>query len=302
MKNRKALAALVAAAFLFLSGPPAQAVTEADIQQMKQEMKALQKQLHEMRKIIERQEKELKTLKEKPKPAGRAAAGKSQDTTTLTGISRSLNPAISINGLFLRAASKNQREDDPAPGFFVQEFELQATAFIGPTVKGNLIIREGGREQRVRIRPGRRILRHLRHPDGPHARRGDEPDRAGASLRIGKAFVPFGKHNPLHTHQFPFIDRPVVLKQVFGEEALNEVQGLFSYSPPFIPVFTEFQGAAMAGANDELFNSPGRRIWRDSCAGGPSWTLPPTPRRSWRPPTPGGTTRASRRTRWPGET
>ena len=77
----------------------------------------------------------------------------------------------------------------------------------------------------------------------------------GVSARIGKSFVPFGKSNPLHTHQLPFIDRPIVTEKIFGEEKLNEVLAMANVSLP-LPFFLELQGAVMDGANEDLFNSP----------------------------------------------
>ena len=264
MKNRKALAALVAAAFLFLSGAAVQAVSEAELQQMKQEMKALQQRLEQMQKLIEKQEKTLQAVEEKQEATERvkAEAKPSPGATTETGVSRALNPAISVNGLLLGATVRNDREDSQEPGLFIQEVEILATAFVDPNVKGNLTaaFHRGHHEEAGG------------HPDGlqfeleefyfdifglPAALQseGSAGEIEGVSARIGKSFVPFGKSNPLHTHQLPFIDRPIVTERIFGEEKLNEVLAMANISFP-VSYFLEFQGAIMDGANEVLFNSP----------------------------------------------
>ena len=262
MKNRKALAALVVAAFLFLSGPPAQAVTEADIQQMKQEMKALQQRLEQMQKLIEKQEKALQAVEEKQEAKERAKAEASPGATTETGVSRALNPAISVNGLLLGAAVKNGREDSQEPGLSVQEVEIQATAFVDPNVKGYLTVAfhgghhedAGGHLAGLQFELEEFYFDIFGLPAALQSE-GFAGQIEGVSARIGKSFVPFGKSNPLHTHQLPFIDRPIVTEKIFGEEKLNEVLAMANVSLP-LPYFLELQGAVMDGSNEVLFNSP----------------------------------------------
>ena len=262
MKNRKALAALVAAAFLFLSGAPAQAVSEAELQQMKQEMKALQQRLEQMQKLIEKQEKTLQAVEEKQEAKERAKAETSPGATTETGVSRALNPAISVNGLLLGAAVRNGREDSQEPGLSIQEVEILATAFVDPNVKGHLTaaFHGGHHEDAGGHLAGLQFELEEFYFDIfglPAALQSEDSagEIEGVSARIGKSFVPFGKSNPLHTHQLPFIDRPIVTERIFGEEKLNEVLAMANISFP-LPYFLEFQGAIMDGANEVLFNSP----------------------------------------------
>ena len=241
MKNRKALAALVAAAFLFLSGAAVQAVSEAELQQMKQEMKALQQRLEQMQKLIEKQEKTLQAVEEKQEATERVKteAQPSPGATTETGVSRALNPAISVNGLLLGATVRNDREDSQEPGLFIQEVEILATAFVDPNVKGNLTAAfHRGHHEEAGGHPGglqfelEEFYFDIFGLPAALQSEGSAGEIEGVSARIGKSFVPFGKSNPLHTHQLPFIDRPIVTERIFGEEKLNEVLAMANISFP----------------------------------------------------------------------
>lgn len=44
-----------------------------------------------------------------------------------------------------------------------------------------------------------------------------------ASLKIGKFYSAFGKHNAIHTHAYPFIDAPLYNQYLLGEEGLNSL-------------------------------------------------------------------------------
>ena len=113
---------------------------------------------------------------------------------TTSGVSNLMNPALSVNGLF-RADYSREDKSVAGRGVGIQEVELQFTSIVDPFWKANVIV-------------------------------GFEPDEAdrsafelgveeanimgrflplGLGLRLGKAFVPFGKHSPLHTHQFPHL-------------------------------------------------------------------------------------------------
>jgi hypothetical protein len=250
------LVALVAAASLFFPAGSVPAASDDLLKQVKEELKTLQKRMDKLRQIIERQEKELQAVKEKQAAAPvKAAVAPPQETSTLTGISRKLNPAISVNGLFLGAATANRRAGDQEPGLFIQEAELRAAAFVDPNVKGDMTIAvEQGKDGEFEFDLEELFFDIFGIPSALLPE-GAKNQIEGVSLRVGKSFVPFGKHNPLHTHQFPFINPPLVNERVFGDEGLNEVLGLVNVSLP-TPVFFEVQGAVMEGRNEVLFDSP----------------------------------------------
>lgn len=191
----------------------------------------------------------------------------------VTGVSRAFNPAISINGLFLGNAmlggeeghhhdeengheenghEENGHEEDAhgheedahahgAPiedGWGVQEIEAQFTAFVDPHVKANVML-------------------------GMHGSAGFELEEAyiltlgmpaDLALKAGKFYASFGRHNLLHTHQFPFVEAPFVNESLFGEESLNEAGVELSWLAP-VDWYAELIGGVYNGDNPILFGS-----------------------------------------------
>ncbi|MCK9997037.1 MAG: hypothetical protein KAH56_12260 [Candidatus Krumholzibacteria bacterium] len=130
--------------------------------------------------------------------AGTAGA---QTSSTSTGVSRLMNPALSANGLFLARVSR----DDPSPaanGIFLQEAEIQMTSVVDPFWTADLIVvwaqKEDSDTYDTMIETA-----SLRNRSMP----------AGLGLTLGKFFLPFGKHAMLHPHQFPFIDAPLAIDE-----------------------------------------------------------------------------------------
>jgi len=164
-----------------------------------------------------------------------------QEWGTATGISRRFNPAISVNGLFLgtyNSAGNYDATKEDRTGLKIQEAEVQFTSSIDNWLTGNVVLSIEGTTgiEIEEIITEALITRNL-------------------SLRAGKFFVPFGKHNQLHTHAYAFIDRPVVNQEIFGEEGLNE-QGIgFSYLIP-IDWFSQLTFQVLEGNNPLQFNGP----------------------------------------------
>jgi hypothetical protein len=160
--------------------------------------------------------------------------------TTATGFSRFFNPAISTNGIYLGTYNSEQNGNSDAEtktGFKIQEQELIFTAMVDNYLRANLMVAFEDDEVEIEESYVDALL------------------TAGLSLRAGKWFQTFGKHNFLHTHQFPFVDKPLVNEEIFGEEALNEVGFGLNYLAP-TPWYTEFVFNVLEGANDSLFNGP----------------------------------------------
>jgi len=164
------------------------------------------------------------------------ASAQSGGSTTATGTSRAFNPAISVNGLFLgmltsRAAEEHEHEaeleeehghahqhDGPQEGLQVQEVEVQLTSFVDPYLKADIVLAMHGTEG-IELEEG--FVTTLGLP-------------AGLTLKAGKFYADFGKHGPLHTHQFPFVDAPLVVTHLLGPHPLNEVGiGLSFLLPTF---------------------------------------------------------------------
>lgn len=189
--------------------------------------------------------------------------------STATGTSRSFNPAISINGLFLGFYTSEPFERPSAfgglhphtegepegeshegdthahahglpenTGLSVQEVEVRFTAFVDAYLKGDVTLAIPGTEG-LELEEG--YLTTVGLP--------------GIALKAGKFYAAMGRHNALHTHAFPFIDPPVAHERILGGEGLNEV-GLGAgillpaswYSDLTLQVFN---------GDNELFSSPG---------------------------------------------
>ena len=154
-----------------------------------------------------------------------------------SGISRAFNPAISVNGLLLGTYTDQGRDDstrEVKTGMKVQEVELRFTANIDTYLHGDLTIAFEGDEVEVE-----EIIASLLVTNN-------------LSFRAGKFFTPFGKHNLLHTHAFPFIDAPLINEEILGEEGINEAGVGAALLLP-TPWFSEIDLLLLEGENP-LFN------------------------------------------------
>ncbi|MDA0746081.1 MAG: hypothetical protein O2954_06140, partial [bacterium] len=180
------------------------------------------------------------------------------------------NPAISVNGLFLgfytsgpftrHPAFENEHDDEgeeemheedvhadeePAhahglpenPGMSVQEVEVRFTAFVDAYLKADLILAIPGAEG---LEVEEAVLSTVSLP--------------GITLSAGKLYAPFGKHNSLHTHAYPFIDPPISNEKILGGEGLNEVGFGANILLP-ASWYSEFTAQVLNGDN-EVFASP----------------------------------------------
>jgi hypothetical protein len=168
-----------------------------------------------------------------------------------------LNPAISFNAL-VRASWRRADTTEggepaeplagPGTGVSLEEAEVVFTAGVDPYLKADAIVAvedasdEG--EEGFEVDLEEVYVTGLFLP-------------RGFGLRAGKMFLPFGRHNLLHRHQFPFIDAALVNERAFGREGLNEPAVELSYLLP-VGWFSQLVGAVGDGRNGELF-AGGRR-------------------------------------------
>ncbi|MAF09289.1 hypothetical protein CMK11_02465 [Candidatus Poribacteria bacterium] len=173
-------------------------------------------------------------------------------SSTATGVSRAANPALSANVLYLVGkATRHDALDEPderhaadadehgaeSPGARVQEFELRMTSFVDPHVKADLTLATHGVSE---TELEEAFVTTVGLP-------------SNLALKAGKFLGSFGKHNPLHTHRYPFIERPMAHETLFGEEGLNEVGAEVSWLAP-TDWYTEIVAGVYNGDNPALFS------------------------------------------------
>ncbi|MBT5469515.1 MAG: hypothetical protein HOK41_02830 [Nitrospina sp.] len=162
-------------------------------------------------------------------------------SSTATGLSNRFNPALSVNGLFLGTYNDEGNYDsskEVRTGVKIQELEIRMAAYVDTFLRADITLAfEGTSNFEVEEAIAEALL------------------SKNLSFRAGKFLTPFGKHNQLHTHAYPFIDLPVVSEEILGEEGLNEIGVGASY---FLPTnwFSEITFQVLEGANTNQFNGP----------------------------------------------
>jgi len=167
-----------------------------------------------------------------------------QASSTATGISRTMNPAISVNGLFWGQVSRDN--DDPQFNrVALQEAEAQLTAIVDPFWKASFTFAvhpaHGHQHEGAADEP--------EETDGTEATSGFLLDveeafidgrslPAGLGLRLGRFYLPYGKHAPLHTHQYPFAEAPLGIRMFLGDHGLTETGARLAASVP-LPWFSD---------------------------------------------------------------
>ena len=158
-----------------------------------------------------------------------------------TGISRSFNPAISVNSLFYgMGSSKNEplySQTGLTQGLHYQEIELTMTANVDVYLK-SLVAVSASEQDGIGLEEA--YLTTLRLP-------------IPATVRGGQMLNTFGQHNLHHLHHFAFADYPLILDQVFGPD-LNEVSVEAAYLMP-TSWYMDAVGGFLNGDNPILFNS-----------------------------------------------
>lgn len=212
--------------FLFQSGP-ASAATDAETRQHIERLE---------RRIEKLESRNTGPTRNMPEPAPSPGG-----SSTATGISRAFNPAISVNGLFLGTFNSEGNADstkEVKTGMKIQELEMRFTGNVDTYLRGDLTL---SMEDPASIEIEQLIA--------------DLLVTNNLSFHAGKFFAPFGRHNQLHTHQFAFIDSPVVNEEIFGKEGLNEIGAGFNFLFP-LPFFSELNLQFLEGDNSAVFNGP----------------------------------------------
>src|SRR5262249_56273711 len=75
----------------------------------------------------------------------------------------------------------------------------------------------------------------------------------GFQAKLGQMRNRFGLTNPIHEHDLPFVDRPNVLRNFFGDEGLVEKGVEVTWVPDFLPFYLEALAGAFNGDNPSAF-------------------------------------------------
>jgi hypothetical protein len=186
------------------------------------------------REDIKQLEKRIKQLE-----SGRKNS-QSNNISTATGLSRSFNPAISLNGLLLgtyNSEGNDNSSQSNKTGLSVQEMELQLAGNVDTWLRiRSTFAMEGTENFALEELVGSGLITN------------------NLSLQVGKFFVPIGKHNQLHTHSQPFVATPVSNEMVLGEEGMKEIGFGANYLLP-VSFFSEINLQILEGENADLFAS-----------------------------------------------
>jgi hypothetical protein len=121
-----------------------------------------------------------------------------------TALSKVFNPDMAAIGNFVGAAGKNAV--DPLPALNLQEAELTFQAIVDPYARADFFL--AASPEGIEIEEGFLTLTSL---------------PGGLLAKVGKFKQQFGKVNTMHPHVLPWVDAPLVLKNLLGgEEGLND--------------------------------------------------------------------------------
>lgn len=174
-----------------------------------------------------------------------------ETSTTATGVSRAMNPAISVNTLILGQVSRDDASVE-ANSIDLQEMEMQFTSIVDPFWKADLVVAvhpehahegEDAHGYAVDLEVAR--LEYLNMP-------------RGLGLTLGKDYLGFGKHLPLHTHQWAFTGSPIGIEAFAGEHGLTGTGATLAWNLP-LPWYGELSGYAVKSAS-ELFDHENRDL------------------------------------------
>jgi len=224
--------------------PPA---SQDDLAAMRAEMTALRQQMDEQQKHYEAQISELRqkvddlsrtAAKAAPSPEEELAAAVEKaraEAATLEPSQMSLffgraiqsaNPDISVIGDMLGHYVSGEHGERQPTGehenedrFIFRELELAFSSPVDPHSRADFFVHvhEHDGEWHAGLCEGYLTLLTLPYD---------------LQARVGKFRSAFGKANQLHTHNMPWVDRPNVITNFFGEESLNEEGAELSWLIP----------------------------------------------------------------------
>jgi hypothetical protein len=163
--------------------------------------------------------------------------------------SATLLPNISVIGN-LHFAGGDQGFTEHRGRFFLDEFEVGIQDAVAPGLRYDAFITAGGPDFGLSIEEAYLTASHL----GP-----------GLTARAGVMHIPFGKFNPLHSHQWLYTDEPAVIRALLGPGQLIGDGAVLEYLLPVKGMFARAEVGrweTFAGFDDGMgFNGGGNGAW-----------------------------------------
>ena len=256
LRPRRSLTGLVLAASGLIAAPPraSQAAQEApatapapddsaEIARLRRELEALRQDyssrlaaLEERLASLEGGRAPVPATTPTPEPAPPPPP---EPAAPSAGASKVFNPDIAAIGNFVGAAGKSPGGGEPSLN--MQEAELSFQAVVDPYARADFFVTLGPDE--VALEEG-----FITFPTLP----------GGFLTKVGKMRDAFGKVNGQHPHTLPFIDRPLVSKNLTGgEDGLADAGISVARLIPNPWLFLEATGQVYQG-NSAVFKAPTR--------------------------------------------
>jgi hypothetical protein len=158
------------------------------------------------------------TMAVEPYQPARVAGEEAQYTELARRTTQSFNPDISAIGDVLFHAGEND-EGVEKNQFQFRELELAFGAAVDPYGRADFFIgiEEEEGHWHVHLEEGYFTFDTLPHD---------------LKARAGKFYSAFGKANQFHTHSMPWVDKPLVIRNYFGEEGMSEPGAELSWLAP----------------------------------------------------------------------
>lgn len=166
-------------------------------------------------------------------PAGAGGAGGPQGSLPVYGnssaLSKIFNPDMAVIGNFLGATGRNPI--DAAPSLEMHEAEVSLQAIVDPYARADFFL--AASPDGLEIEEGFLTLTSL---------------PGGLLAKVGKLKEQFGKVNTMHAHTLPWVDTPLVMKNLLGgEEGIKDSGISVSKLIPNSLLFLEATGEVYQG-------------------------------------------------------
>ncbi|MEO8521083.1 MAG: TonB-dependent receptor [Acidobacteriota bacterium] len=164
-----------------------------------------------------------------PPSQGGGAAGSLPVYGNASALSKIFNPDMAVIGNFLGATGRNPI--DAAPALEMHEAEVSLQAIVDPYARADFFL--AASPDGLEIEEGFLTLTSL---------------PGGLLAKVGKLKEQFGKVNTLHAHSLPWVDTPLVMKNLLGgEEGIKDSGISVSKLIPNSLLFLEATGEVYQG-------------------------------------------------------